>query len=269
MKKSTFYLFVLLTFFAGCQQENKVNIQSIPNNKQIKPHELYQVSTIDALSNGVFDGDVTVKEIASHGDIGIGTFNKLDGEMIVLDNKVYQAKSDGQVCLVADTVKSPFATLTFFKNNLSLNIESAANLEELKSKIDRILPSKNIIYAFKITGNFNYVKVRSVPAQKKPYVSFDEAVKRQTVFEYKNIKGTLVGFKLPVYFTDFNIPGYHLHFISDDKKKGGHLLDVVPKDITVEIETIYNIKLNLINSDDFLFQENTNHLKKIQKQLKR
>ena len=62
---------------------------------------LYQVSTIDALMQGAYEGVQPVSEIRKHGDFGIGTFDALDGEMIVLDGTVYQAKADGKIYPVA------------------------------------------------------------------------------------------------------------------------------------------------------------------------
>src|SRR5512137_1292807 len=64
---------------------------------------LYQVSTIDALMQGVFDGVEPVAELKKHGDFGIGTFDALDGEMIVLDGIVYQAKADGHIYTAGDS----------------------------------------------------------------------------------------------------------------------------------------------------------------------
>lgn len=46
--------------------------------------ELFQYSTLEALLGGVYDGEVTVGELLTHGDFGLGTFNSLDGEMIIL-----------------------------------------------------------------------------------------------------------------------------------------------------------------------------------------
>lgn len=49
---------------------------------------LYQVSTINALLEGIYDGDTSYGELKQHGDFGIGTFSGLDGGMIELDGTV-------------------------------------------------------------------------------------------------------------------------------------------------------------------------------------
>jgi acetolactate decarboxylase len=69
------------------------------------------------------------------------------------------------------------------------------------------------------------MKVRAIPAQQKPYPALTEAAKSQSIHEYRNVSGTLVGFYTPVLFEGLNVPGYHLHFIAEDKSTGGHVLD--------------------------------------------
>ena len=59
--------------------------------------QLTQVSTIDALLAGAYDGVMNTSEFKNYGNFGLGTFDKLDGEMIVLNGDVYQARYDGKV----------------------------------------------------------------------------------------------------------------------------------------------------------------------------
>ncbi len=61
------------------------------------PHVLFQASTIGALLDGAFDGDLSFAELAEHGDLGLGTLNRLDGEMIALDGEFFRADVDGAV----------------------------------------------------------------------------------------------------------------------------------------------------------------------------
>ncbi len=37
-------------------------------------------------------GTMTVGELLEHGDLGLGTLDSIDGELIVLDGKAYQVK---------------------------------------------------------------------------------------------------------------------------------------------------------------------------------
>ena len=40
----------------------------------------------------------------------------------------------------------------------------------------------------------------------------------------ENVEGTVIGFRCPTYVAGVNVPGYHLHFLSQDRARGGHVL---------------------------------------------
>lgn len=213
---------------------------------------LFQTSTISALSQGMYNGDMSFSQLRQQGDFGIGTFNDLDGEMIALDGFFYQAKTDGNLYpLSLQETKTPFATVTFFSSDITQTVNRQTTQAELKQTIDRFLKSQNIFYAIKVKGTFPYIKVRSVPAQKKPYPALDTAVQDQVIFEFENIKGTLVGFWCPAYAPKINVPGYHFHFISKDKKKGGHVLDFTITNATIAIDEKTTIEITLPSTEDF------------------
>jgi len=231
---------------------------------------LYQVSTIDALMQGVFDGVQPVGEIRKHGDFGIGTFDALDGEMIVLDGVVYQAKADGQIYRTTDSQASPFATVTSFDRDLATSTKSPMNLSLFSSAMAAQLPTMNMVYAVRMHGTFPLMKVRAIPAQEKPYPTLAEASKNQSVYTYSETTGTIVGFYTPVFFKGLNVAGYHLHFISDDRKSGGHILDLtVPANTTVEYDITPGFAMVLPTSGDFtgvdLSQDLSGDLAKIEK----
>ena len=250
-----FLAIIICTFDSACADNNK--------------DTLFQVSTINALLEGLYDGDVGLKEIKGHGDFGIGTFDKLDGEMIFLDGKFYQVKYDGNVSLINDDTKSPFAVVTFFETDKSQELADLPNYKALTLSLDKLLPTRNIFYAIKINGNFEYIKTRSVPSQKKPYPKLIEVAKKQSIFEFDNIDGTIVGFYAPGFIKGVNVPGYHLHFISRDKKGGGHLLDCRIKNVTVELDDTHTFIVELPESDSFhgldLTREQNKELEKIER----
>ena len=186
---------------------------------------LYQLSTIESLVTGNYDGFQNIGVLKENGDIGIGTFDALDGEMVMIDEKVYKVKDSGKVEEVQDDT-TPFAVVTCFDKDISKELINIGDYDALKEELDHLIEYKDSFYAFRIDGTFHYVKVRSVPEQEKPYPVLSEVTKNQPTFEYNNIKGSLVGFWCPDYVGQINVPGYHLHFISDDRTKGGHLLDV-------------------------------------------
>lgn len=187
---------------------------------------LYQVSTIGSLMAGNYDGIKTVKQVKARGDLGIGTIDRLDGEMLLLDGTVYQVKFDGSVNRPGDDVTIPFSAVTFFDTDTSQKLENIKSLDDLKAVLDPMIVKKDRFYAFRIDGLFNSIQTRSVPAQDKPYPILSEVTKKQAVFNFENVKGSIIGFWCPDYVGSVNVPGYHLHFISEDRTRGGHLLNV-------------------------------------------
>ena len=217
-----------------------------------QPDVLYQYSTLETLLAGVYDGQATFAHLAKRGDLGLGTFNALDGEMVAVDGKFYQVRSDGKITQAAPSQKTPFANLVFFRPERSIKINKPLAVAALQAMIDKNLPSKNLFYAFRITGLFGRVKVRSVPAQKPPYPPLTQVVKHQSVWNYKNIDGTVVGFRFPPYVKGLNVTGYHLHFLDKTRKKGGHLLDGAAAKVVVEIDYLYAMDLELPKQGAFL-----------------
>ena len=197
---------------------------------------LTQLSTIDALMTGVYDGDTTLASLRERGDFGLGTFNALGGEMILLDGRFYRVAAASSVEQPDSATKTPFAAVTFFEPDLVVPLERGLDFRTLASRTGQLLPTVNVFYAIKITGTFQVVTARSVPSQKKPYKPLSEVVKTQPVFTISDVEGTIVGFHCPPYVKGLNVPGYHLHFLSADRKSGGHVLDFRVEKATMQID---------------------------------
>ena len=212
---------------------------------------IYQTAPIDALMAGVYDGDYAVGDLKQHGDIGIGTLNALDGELVYVDGQMFQIRVDGKVYPVPNSTLTPFATVTWLDQDIPLKAVSVTNLDEFCRIMDRSLPSANLLYAIRADGKFDYVKTRSVPKQRKPYRSLVEVAKEQAVFEFKRVKGTLVGFRCPAFVKGINVPGYHFHFLTEDRKAGGHVLDLRVTGLEVILDTSDSIYLELPRQGDF------------------
>lgn len=208
------------TLFFGCTNIAK---DKAPPTKE---ETLFQVSTINSLLAGNYDGFLTLGELKKHGNVGIGTFDALDGELVMIENKVYKVKASGEVAEVSDTDTTPFAAVSYFDEDATKELTNITSLDALEQELNKLMDDKDSFYIFKIEGNFNTIKARSVPIQEKPYPILSEAVKNQSIFNYTNVTGSLIGFWCPEYIGGVNVPGYHLHFISEDRTQGGHLLDV-------------------------------------------
>jgi acetolactate decarboxylase len=171
--------------------------------------------------------------------------------MIELDGEFYQVKADGVAYPVADTMKTPFASVTFFQADKAQAIKEETNFQQLQELIDSMIDNENIFYAVKVTGSFKYVKTRSVPGQQKPYPPLAEVTKNQPTFEFDDVDGTLAGFLCPAYVEGLNVPGYHLHFLNAAKNAGGHLLDFIMASGQVEIDATPNFYMRLPENGDF------------------
>src|SRR6202012_30789 len=141
--------------------------------------EVYQTSTMGALLDGVYDGDVKIRELLQHGNFGLGTFNGLDGEMLVLDGVCYQLRGDGSAHVADPDQLTPFAVVTWFDADHSFEVTEPVDRAGLKARIDKSLPSGNLVGAVWVTGDFNEIRTRTVTEQPRPSPPFTEATQDQ------------------------------------------------------------------------------------------
>lgn len=228
-----------------------------------------QISTIDALLAGAYDGQMTISQLLKYGDLGIGTFDALEGEMIVIDHQVYQARADGTVRQMPPNATTPFATVVNFSADQIIDRNGLITCSELQTQIDKSTPNKNLFLAVRFNGTFPLMKVRSVPKQAKPYLPLAEVTQHQAVFEYTNVTGTVLGFRCPAFVKGVNVPGYHLHFISKDRKLGGHILDFKAIGGILQLDTCNRFYMILPEQQQFstldLSQDRSKELEKVEK----
>jgi acetolactate decarboxylase len=208
-------------------------------------HEIFQNSTINALLEGLYDGSMTFGDLRQHGDFGLGTFNALDGEMIAFDGAFYQVKADGIAYPVADDQQTPFATVLFFRPTLTRTLKGPLDYQQFQEIVDKLVDGPNLFYAVRVDGQFASVKTRSVPRQAKPYAPLVEVAETQPVFHLENVTGTLAGFRFPDFARGLNVPGFHLHFLTADRKSGGHVLDLTLEqgELAVDASAQFHLEL--------------------------
>lgn len=214
-------------------------------------HTLFQVSTSRALVQGVYGQAVLSSRLLCHGDFGLGTFDELDGEMVVLDRVIYQVRSDGTVQQVANDVGTPFATVLNFSADGEESLQDVTSLDELCLACDKQRQSDNLFYAFRVDGAFNRVHTRAM-RRTQSGVSLKTAASVQPEFQFLNIEGTLVGFWSPSFASAVDIPGYHFHFLSADRTKGGHLLDCAADRLSLRWQRVADFHLSLPDTEEFL-----------------
>ena len=212
---------------------------------------LHVTAPVNALVEGIYQEDSAMAEVLAHGDFGIGTFNDLDGEMVVLEGRVYQLRADGIAYAVRADTRTPFACVTFFSPYSFDDIDKALDYRGLLAVLDRLLPSKNMLYAIRIDGAFDTVRTRSVPRQ-EAYRPLVEVAREQPEFDFENVNGTLVGFWTPHFLQSIAVPGYHFHFLTQDRTRGGHLLECRPRQIRISLQHIPSLELGLPLTLDYM-----------------
>jgi len=224
---------IVIVFATGCQRPAEPPVISVPSAPPPVPSafspldaaRITQVSLINALMVGRYDGVITLGELMQSGNLGLGTCDHLDGEMVILDNEAYKIVSTGEVIKLGPTETTPWAVITPFEGQARQELGPIGSLEELDARLDGLLAEPDIFFALRLEAEFDALTVRSVARQNPPYRPLDEVAKSQRVWNYERVRGTLVGIRSPQWTTGLSVPGYHWHFISDDRTRGGHLLD--------------------------------------------
>lgn len=232
MPQRTFGLLLLLIASAAAQTQRPT-----AGRPTAPAPALFQVSTLDALLQGVYGASMTVGELRRHGDFGVGTYEGVDGEMILLDGRFYQVRFDGSVSEAREDTRTPFAAVTNFRADTRFTVKGAS-MTQLGDLIDAVLPSKNLFYAIRVHGPFAVINTRSVARQFLPYPPLASVTAMQALFTNSNIVGTAVGIRCPQYVSGVNQAGHHFHFVSDDRKAGGHALSFTTGEVTVEVMAI-------------------------------
>lgn len=217
----------------------------------LEKHTLFQVSTSNALVQGVFAGAITVGELRRHGNLGLGTFAGLDGELVMIEGECFRASAGGAVERADDEREVPFALMTRFVADRIVELRAIDTIRSLQESLNGYLPSENLFLAFKVEGGFDRLAMRAAcPAREGEGLA--EATRHQSEFELTDVSGSLVGFWAPEYSRSVSVPGYHFHFISGDRTSGGHVLDVEATGLSAEIQVETDVHLAIPETEQFL-----------------
>jgi acetolactate decarboxylase len=233
------------------EDESSIVAAALSGHLGVSIHTLFQVSTSGALVCGVYSGAVSVKTILDHGDFGLGTFADLDGEMVVLEGRVYRVQGSGRVSEAPPEARAPFAVVTHLSPQADVEIEAIAHFADLERHCDAFRTSGNIFYALRLDGRFDRVRTRAVNPPRAGARLID-AAKAQSEFYFTDISGTLVGLWSPGFSSAFSVAGYHFHFLSEDRRHGGHLLDCTAGTLHLRIDALTQFHLALPETESFL-----------------
>ena len=214
------------------------------------PSSLHMTSPINALIEGLYEARTTLAELKQKGDFGIGTFNDLDGELVLLDGTVYRLDLDGHSHPVPDDTRTPFATACFFQKHAEETL-GPVDYAGFNRLLDDNMPSPNMFYALRVEADFTYLRTRSVPRTEN-YTPLVQAVGKQKEREFHHQRGTLVGFYSPPFLPSVSVPGLHFHFLSQDRSCGGHLLECRLRGGRLLVQYFYELTLTLPATLDYL-----------------
>ncbi|HSJ70058.1 MAG TPA: acetolactate decarboxylase [Acidimicrobiia bacterium] len=212
---------------------------------------VFQTSLVAALLDGVYDGDMRIGDLLGRGDVGLGTFNGLDGEMIVLDSVCYRLRADGTATQVGPDERTPFAIVTSFVPDIVAEVPAEATPADLAELVVTLTGTDNYLYAARITGSFSEMSVRNVVRQERPYRPLAEVTRGEPVVRMAPVEGVMVGFQTPAFERGIGVPGGHLHFIDASRSRGGHVLDFAVVEATVELCLGTDLHLALPLTADF------------------
>lgn len=211
----------------------------------VASHTAVQTSTIAALLDGAYDGEVTIGELLQAGDLGLGTLDALDGELVVLDGEAWRCAADGSVNRVAPGTTTPFAVVTRFAADETLEAPGPLAHAELMALLEEHAPPSTGCDAIRIDGRFSRVHARSVPRQEPPYPSLAEVAEEQVEWTFQDLEGTVVGFRFPGSAAGVEVTGHHLHFLASDRSCGGHVLECDLEHGTIRVEEVDGLRLEL------------------------
>ncbi len=228
-----------------------VVMRALADALQVDHATLFQVSTSGALVEGVVQGAVTAGELARHGDFGLGTFADLDGEMVVLGGRAYRVRGNGEVSAADDGDEVPFAVVTNFRPEARNEIAVVASYDDLTARLDAMRTTGNQFFAARLEGCFAFVKTRAV-CKVEEGTLLTEAASRQAEFEFHDVAGVLVGLWTPEYAKTVNVTGWHLHFLTEDRRGGGHLLACQGGPLTAEVQHLADFRMAIPETAAFL-----------------
>ena len=236
-------------------------------------NRMYQVSTLQALALGYTKTVISVSELLQNGDTGLGTFEDVNGEMIIMDGHCYQARWDGAVSEANPNAGVPFSAVARLLGERQFEMSEKQDIESIRTELTQRIEEHfglNSMHVVRIDGEFEKVDARSEEPYRSHHITLKEVLdKKQTSFVFENIRGSLVGVYFPDHMDGINMPGWHLHFLSEDRTKGGHVFNVVMKKGTVRLDKISRIEIDLPKAAAFdtysLKQASEEEIKKVEK----
>ena len=184
-----------------------------------------QIGTYDYLLQPDYDGVAPIADaLGSKPTIGLGTFDRLDGELVLVGGTTYRVGTDGIPQVAKTTTTTPFSESVRFTPQASTRLPAGTECSALVTVVNELAGTDQGMVAVRLIGTFDVLTARSVPAQSKPYPPLSEVIAEQVVFPLEDVRATLVGFRTGSDLLGIGAPGLHLHGLTKARDAGGHIL---------------------------------------------
>lgn len=203
-----------------------------------------QVGTYDYLIQPDYDGLAPLRDVVGDATIGLGTFDRLDGELVIVAGTVYRVGTDGVPRVASLSRTTPWLEAVRFTPQASQRVPAGTECSALVPLIDDLARTAGGMVAVRLIGTFDVLTARSVPAQTQPYPPLSEVVANQTVFPLTDARATLVGFRTGPDLMGVGAPGLHLHGLTKARDAGGHILGCTTgSDVRLSIQRTRGVRL--------------------------
>lgn len=215
-----------------------------------------QFAVLDALLAGVYSQGSPAADVRAAGDTGVGCCEGLGGEVVIVDGEVWECTADAPPRPMADDEFLPFVDVCRL-GDARADPVADLDLAGLDAAVQERLLSRNLFHAVRVDGVFAHVLTRVTHRQRPPFRPLADVAAKQLETTTRECAGSLIGFWLPRLYQGITVAGLHLHFLSDDRSIGGHVLDVSVHEGGLRLSAFADLHLRLPRDGEFLATELT------------
>jgi acetolactate decarboxylase len=205
----------------------------------------HQLQLAHVLLDGGFDGVATLEEAMAGGDHGLGTIDRLDGELVIVDGEPWRVDWHGVAELMPLETRTPFVIVSTLDSPRTVRLKDV-DRAVVASAIEDLVDDPGAVVSVRLEGVFSSVLVRSVPPQDPPYRTYAEVcVTDEVRWEHKPFYGVFVGFRFPDLEAGSTLPGLHLHGLDRLRTTGGHNYELHVKDAVLSVGVSRDVVMHL------------------------
>jgi acetolactate decarboxylase len=206
---------------------------------------LRQIGTYDYLVEPNFTGLSQIKTATKGVTFGLGTFDNLDGELVIVGGIGYRIPTTGVPEQITGDELTPFLQAIRFTPTKSGPVPPGTQCSQLIPAINALAATDAGIVAVRVRGTFTALTTRSVPRQSEPWPSLAQVISEQTQFDLSGSRAVLVGFRQANDFLGVGQPGLHLHGLTANKNAGGHVLSCTAgADVQLSVQRATSVEIH-------------------------